>query len=436
MGNPRDATFETSIDGLSHDGRGVARVEGKTVFVADALPGERVRAKLTRRHRHFDEARVEEVLEASPDRVAPRCPHFGVCGGCVLQHLAPAAQIAAKQDVLAQNFARIGHVEPERWLAPLTADVWGYRRRARLSVKHVPKKGKTLVGFRERDPRFVADLAHCDVLEPALGEKLDVLGALLNDMEGASSIPQIEFSAGDAACVLVFRHLQPLSGADQEKLAAFGREHGFAILLQPGGTDSVHALEPGDIDLHYALPDYGLKLTFAPLDFVQVNARINQKMIAHALALLQPGGKDRVLDLFCGLGNFSLPIARHAARACGVEGDTGVVERARANAAANGIANAEFYVGDLAGDVRGSAWARAEWDLMLLDPPRSGAEGVLQQLPGKSVRRVVYVSCHPASLARDAGTLVRTHGFRLEAAGVMDMFPHTAHVESIALFAR
>ena len=436
MGSLREFTVETSIDGLSHDGRGVARVEGKTVFVADALPGERVRAKLTRRHRHFDEARVEEVLEASPDRVAPRCPHFGVCGGCVLQHLAPAAQIAAKQDVLAQNFARIGHVEPERWLAPLTADVWGYRRRARLSVKHVPKKGKTLVGFRERDPRFVADLAHCDVLEPALGEKLDVLGALLNDMEGASSIPQIEFSAGDAACVLVFRHLQPLSGADQEKLAAFGREHGFAILLQPGGTDSVHALEPGDIDLHYALPDYGLKLTFAPLDFVQVNARINQKMIAHALALLQPGGKDRVLDLFCGLGNFSLPIARHAARVCGVEGDTGLVERARANAAANGIANAEFYVGDLAGDVRGSAWARAEWDLMLLDPPRSGAEGLLQQLPGESVRRVVYVSCHPASLARDAGTLVRTHGFRLEAAGVMDMFPHTAHVESIALFAR
>ena len=436
MKKPRDVTFEASIDDLSHDGRGVARVEGKTVFVADALPGERVRARLTRKHRHFDEARAEAILEVSPDRVAPRCAHFGVCGGCVLQHLAPAAQIVAKQNVLAQNFARIGHVEPARWLAPLIADGWGYRRRARLSVKYVPKKGKTLVGFRERDPRFVADLAHCDVLDPALGEKLDALGALLNDMQGAAAIPQIEFSAGDAARILVFRHLQPLSGADQEKLAAFGREHGFAILLQPGGTDSVHALEPGDIDLHYALPDYGLKLTFAPLDFVQVNARINQKMIAHALELLQPGAKDRVLDLFCGLGNFSLPIARQAMRVCGVEGDTGLVERARANAAANGIANAEFHVGDLAGDVRGSAWARAEWDLMLLDPPRSGAEGLLQQLPGKSVRRVVYVSCHPASLARDAGTLVHTHGFRLEAAGVMDMFPHTAHVESIALFER
>ncbi|TAM92991.1 MAG: 23S rRNA (uracil(1939)-C(5))-methyltransferase RlmD [Rhodanobacteraceae bacterium] len=432
----RDASFETSIDDLSHDGRGVAHVDGKTVFVADALPGERVRAKLVRRHRHFDEARVDEILTASPDRVAPRCRHFGVCGGCVLQHLAPAAQIAAKQNVLAQNFARIGHVEPAHWLAPLTSDVWGYRRRARLSVKHVPKKGKTLVGFRERDPRFVADLVRCDVLDPALGERLDALGALLNALEGAASIPQIEFSAGDAARVLVFRHLQPLSSGDEEKMAAFGREHDFVIMLQPGGTDSVHALQPGSVELHYALPAYDLKLAFAPLDFVQVNAGINQKMIAHALELLRPEPTDRVLDLFCGIGNFSLPIARHAGHVCGVEGDAGLVERARANAAANGIGNAEFHLGDLAGQVRGSAWARADWELILLDPPRSGAEELLKQLPGRSVRRVVYVSCHPASLARDAGTLVRVHGFTLEAAGVMDMFPHTAHVESIALFTR
>ena len=433
---PRDATFETTIDDLSHDGRGVAHVEGKTVFVADALPGERVRAKLIRRHRHFDEARAEGILVASPDRVQPRCRHFGVCGGCVLQHLAPAAQIMAKQNVLAQNFARIGHVEPARWLAPLTAEVWGYRRRARLSVKHVPKKGKTLVGFRERDPRFVADLVHCDVLDPALGGHLDALGELLNDIEGAASIPQIEFSAGDVARALVFRHLAPLSSEDLGKLEAFGRVHGFAILLQPGGTGSVHPLQQGHIDLHYALPDFDLKLAFAPLDFVQVNARINQKMIEHALDLLRPGPEDRVLDLFCGLGNFSLPIAQRAAHVCGVEGETGLVERARSNAAANAIGNAEFHVADLGGDVRGSAWARAEWDLMLLDPPRSGADELLKQLPGKSVRRLVYVSCHPASLARDAGTLVRTHGFRLDAAGVMDMFPHTAHVESIALFER
>ena len=436
MGHPRDAGFEAAIDDLSHDGRGVAHVDGKTVFVADALPGERVRARLQRRHRHFDEAGTEAVLAASPDRVVPRCRHFGVCGGCVLQHLAPAAQIAAKQNVLAQNFARIGHVEPARWLAPLSADVWGYRRRARLSVKHVPKKGKVLVGFRERDARFVADLAHCDVLDPALGERLDALGALLNDMQGAAAIPQIEFSAGDDARVLVFRHLQPLADADREKLAAFGRAHGFAILLQPGGTASVHALEPAEIDLRYVLPDYGLQLAFAPLDFVQVNARINQKMIAHALALLAPKPADRVLDLFCGLGNFSLPIARQVAQVCGVEGDAGLVERARANAAAHGIGNAAFHVGDLAGEVRGSAWARQDWDLMLLDPPRSGAGELLRQLPGKSVQRIVYVSCHPASLARDAGVLVQAHGFTLAAAGVMDMFPHTAHVESIALFER
>jgi 23S rRNA (uracil1939-C5)-methyltransferase len=436
MKTPRDASFETTIDDLSHDGRGVAHVDGKTVFVADALPGERVRAKLVRRHRHFDEARAEEILVASPDRIEPRCPHFGACGGCVLQHLAPAAQIAVKQNVLAQNFARIGHVAPARWLEPLTSKVWGYRRRARLSVKHVPKKGKTLVGFRERDPRFVADLAHCDVLDPALGEHLDALGALLNGMEGAASIPQIEFSAGDAVRALVFRHLAPLSEGDRNKLAAFGRAQGFAILLQSGGTDSVHPLDDRPVDLHYTLPDFDLKLAFTPLDFVQVNARINHKMIEHALELLRPGPKDRVLDLFCGLGNFSLPIARSAGHVCGVEGEAGLVALARANAQANAIGNVEFHVGDLAGEVRGSAWARAEWNLMLLDPPRSGADELLKQLPGKSVQRVVYVSCHPASLARDAGTLVREHGFRLEAAGVMDMFPHTAHVESIALFNR
>jgi 23S rRNA (uracil1939-C5)-methyltransferase len=432
----RDVLFETTIDDLSHDGRGVAHVEGKTVFVADALPREHVRARLVRKHRHFDEARAEEILVASPDRVTPRCPHFGVCGGCALQHLAPVAQIAAKQNVLAQNFARIGHVDPVRWLAPLTADPWGYRRRARLSVKYVAKKGRTLVGFRERDPRFVADLAHCDVLDPALGGKLDALGALLNDMQGAASIPQIEFSAGDSTKALVFRHLAPLPDGDLEKLAAFGRRQGFAILLQPGGTDSVYGLSAERVELDYALPAYDLKLAFAPLDFVQVNARLNQRMIAHALTLLAPAQDDRVLDLFCGLGNFSLPIARGARQVCGVEGDAGLIERARANAAANGIGNAGFHLGDLAGEVRGSAWARGDWDLMLLDPPRSGADELLKQLPGKSVRRVVYVSCHPASLARDAGTLVRERGFRLEAAGVMDMFPHTAHVESIALFER
>ena len=430
------AFFETEISDLSHDGRGVAHVEGKAVFVADALPGERVRARIVRKHRHFNEAQTEEVLRASPQRVAPRCIHYGVCGGCALQHLEAGAQIEAKQRVLAENFARIGKVEPKQWLPPLIAEPWGYRRRGRLSVKHVPKKDKTLLGFRERDPRFVADLSRCEVLHPALGLKLDALGALLNSMEGAASIPQIEFAAGDEAFALVFRHLMPLAQADREKLTAFGHKHGFAILLQPGGNDSVHALDPEQVRLHYRLDDYDLDLEFEPLDFVQVNPELNKRMIAHALQLLDPQPTDRVLDLFCGLGNFSLPIARLGGVVCGVEGDVGLIERARANAARNGVTNAEFVVGDLALDPRGAPWARAEWDKWLLDPPRTGAAGLLEHLPGKSVKRVVYVSCHPGSLARDAGTLVQRHGFTLAAAGVMDMFPHTAHVESIALFER
>lgn len=432
----KQSEFETEITDLGHDGRGVARVDGKAVFVADALPGERVRAQVVRRHRQFDEAQCMEVLRASPERVPARCPHYGVCGGCALQHLAPEAQIDAKQRVLAENLARIGKVEPRRWLAPLTAEPWGYRRRARLSVKHVPKKGRTLVGFRERDPRFVADLSRCEVLDPALGEKLDALGALLNSLEGAASIPQIEFSAGDDARALVFRHLLPFSQADRDKLVAFGRENGFAILLQPGGTDSAHALFPENPRLHYHLDEYALDLDFSPLDFVQVNARLNERMIAQALHLLDPQPQERVLDLFCGLGNFSLPIARRVASVCGVEGESGLIARARANATHNGIANVEFVVGDLAADPRGAAWARAYFDKWLLDPPRTGAAALLEHLPGKSVRRVVYVSCHPGSLARDAGTLVHRHGFALSAAGVMDMFPHTAHVESIAVFDR
>ncbi|MEO6968546.1 MAG: 23S rRNA (uracil(1939)-C(5))-methyltransferase RlmD [Rhodanobacteraceae bacterium] len=428
--------FETDIADLSHDGRGVARVTGKAVFVADALPGERVRARIVRRHRQFDEAQCEEVLLASDDRVAPRCIHFGVCGGCALQHLSPQAQIAAKQRVLAENFARIGKVEPQRWLPPLTAEPWGYRRRARLSVKHVAKKGRTLVGFRERDPRYVADLTRCEVLHPALGMKLDALGALLNSLDGDASIPQIEFAAGDDSRALVLRHVAPLLQTDLDKLAAFGREHDFVMLLQPGGHDSVYPLSAQSADLHYRLQDFDLDLHFAPLDFVQVNASLNAAMIDRALRLLDPQPDDRVLDLFCGLGNFSLPLARRVGAVCGVEGDAGLIERARDNARRNGIVNADFVVGDLTHDPRGAAWARAEWDKWLLDPPRTGAAALLEHLPGKSVRRVVYVSCHPASLARDAGTLVQGRGFRLAAAGVMDMFPHTAHVESIALFER
>ncbi|HVF35523.1 MAG TPA: 23S rRNA (uracil(1939)-C(5))-methyltransferase RlmD [Candidatus Saccharimonadia bacterium] len=420
---------------LLHDGRGVARHEGKAVFVTGALGGERVRAKLVRRNRRYDEAAVIEVLDASPLRVTPRCPHFGVCAGCVLQHLEPGAQIAAKQHALLENLARIGQVEPARVLEPLHGDPWGYRRRARLSVKDVRKKERVLVGFRELDGRFVADLRECHVLHPAVGMKLAALAALVQSLDGRGDIPQIEVSVGDDVAALVFRHLQPLSERDVAALVEFGRREGLAMLAQSGGPETVRALDSIDAQLGFRLPHYDVDIAFEPLDFVQVNATMNERMIEHALALLQPVPGMRVLDLFCGLGNFTLPIARSGAQVTGVEGDAGLIERARANAARNGL-DVDFHAADLFRDQRDAAWAVRPCDAVLLDPPRAGAAELLEWMPRKETTRVVYVSCHPGSLARDAGTLVRAHGFNLLAAGVMDMFPHTAHVESIALFER
>jgi 23S rRNA (uracil1939-C5)-methyltransferase len=428
--------LELTIDDLSHEGRGVAHVDGKAWFVAGALPGERVRARRTAKHRQYDEAEVLEVLEASPDRVVPTCPHFGTCAGCSLQHLAPAAQIAAKQRTLLENLERIGHVTPARVLAPLQGAPWGYRRRGRLSAKWVEKKGRMLVGFRETNGRYVAELTRCPVLHPAIGERIEPLARLIESMAARSEIPQVEFAVGDGQGALVFRHLVELGAEDRARLVGFARETGLYIYLQSGGLDSVQALEPADAALSFALAAYDVTLAFRPLDFIQVNDDINARMIDHALALLDPQPGDRVLDLFCGLGNFTLPLARRAAHVTGVEGEAGLVQRARDNAALNGIGNVEYHAANLAEDQRDASWARAKHDLVLLDPPRAGAAEVLAYLPRKDTRRVVYVSCHPASLARDAGVLVREHRFKLAAAGVMDMFPHTGHVESIAVFER
>lgn len=432
--------FEVTILDLSHDGRGVARREGghadgKTVFVAGALPGERVMAQQTARSRSFDEAKTLEVLEAAPDRVEPRCPHFGVCGGCVLQHLAEDRQILAKERVLRDNLERIGHVTTSEWLPPLTDASWGYRRKGRFSVRRVEKKDKTLVGFRETDPRFVADIGECHTVVAEIGFKVAALSALVDSMEARRVIPQIEFIAGDEAIALVFRHLEPLSDGDLARLRTFAAEHGFAIFLQPKGNDSVHPLdEAAAPKLAFKLPEWDVELQFRPLDFIQVNARLNEKMIARALELLdvQPG--ERVLDLFCGLGNFTLPLARLAREVVGVEGDAGLVARARENAVHNGLANVEFHTANLATDLRGERWFRRGFDKLLLDPARAGAIEVLKQLPLDGIQRIVYVSCHPGSLARDAGYLVNERGWKLASAGVMDMFPHTAHVESIAVF--
>ncbi|HET7267146.1 MAG TPA: 23S rRNA (uracil(1939)-C(5))-methyltransferase RlmD [Oleiagrimonas sp.] len=433
----KNIEVETEITDLTHDGRGVAHVDGKALFVNAALPGEKLRASVTRRHRHFDEGRVVELFNRSPDRVEPRCAHYDYCGGCSLQHLALDQQILAKQRVLAENFERIGKVTPEHWLPPLSGAAWGYRRRGRLSVRKVFKKGRVLVGFREKaNPRYVADIAHCDVVHPALGTRLEALSTMIDALDAAADIPQIEFAAGDDTVALVFRHMRPLGQRDLDTLTGFGKQHGFAIYLQPGGNTSVHPLWPEHPRLAYKFDGDALELEFRPLDFVQVNADMNERMLAHALSLLDPQPQDRVLDLFCGLGNFTLPLARRVARVEGVEGEHALVERADANAARNHIDNAGFHVANLFEDQRATAWARAEWDKLLLDPPRAGADKLLDYLPAKGTRRVVYVSCHPASLARDAAILVKRHGFRLASAGVMDMFPHTAHVESIALFER
>ncbi|SFW19742.1 23S rRNA (uracil(1939)-C(5))-methyltransferase RlmD [Luteibacter sp. UNCMF366Tsu5.1] len=429
--------FEATITDLSHDGRGVARIDNKATFVSGALPGERVLLKYRKRHRNYDDAEVVSVLEPSPDRVVPPCPHFGQCSGCALQHMAPVAQIAAKQRVLAENFERIGKVSPERWLAPLVDEPWGYRRKGRFSVRYVAKKERVLVGFREEsNPRFVADIDSCLVIHPKLGDKVGLLAALVGGIDAARDIPQIEFAAGDDTVALVFRHLVPLSERDRAALVAFGQAHDIAIYLQPGNQSSVHPLWPEAPRLAFAIPADNVELEFLPLDFVQVNAGMNQRMLARTLELLDLRPGDKVLDLFCGLGNFTLPMARHAAEVVGVEGEHGLVERAAANAARNGLSNASFRVANLFDDQRNEPWAQQPWDKILLDPPRAGADKVLEYLPRKGTQRVVYVSCHPGSLARDAGILVERHGFRLVSAGVMDMFPHTAHVESIALFER
>jgi 23S rRNA (uracil1939-C5)-methyltransferase len=428
--------IELSIDDLSHDGRGVATWGEKKVFVHGALPGERVMVRLTDRKRSYDEGETVEVLEASTDRIEPRCPHFGQCGGCSLQHLDGTRQVEAKQNTLLQNLERIGKVVPEVIWDPLTGPSWQYRRKARLSVRYVHKKERVLVGFRERYGRFVADMQECHVLDPRIAERLSDLSALIHGMDARRSIPQLEVACGDDSCALVFRHLEPLSAGDLEKLRGFAHDSGIAVLLQPKGPDSIHCLEPESVQLSFRIPEFGIEMDFEPSDFVQVNAAMNQAMISRVMELLEPSADDRILDLFCGLGNFTLPLATVAAEVVGVEGDSALVSRARSNARRNGLDKASFHAADLNEDPGSAAWLNEPFNKVLVDPPRSGAESILPHIVASGAGRLLYVSCHPASLARDAGILVQQFGFRLVGAGVMDMFPHTGHVESIALFER
>jgi len=431
-----DQPVRVTIESLSHDGRGVARVDGKTVFVDGALPGEEVSFLYTRRARKHDEGRVRELHSLSAHRVEPRCEAFAVCGGCSLQHLAPEQQILAKQQTLLDNLQRIGKVQPGRVLDALTGPVWGYRNKARLGVKYVRKKGRVLVGFREKRSPFLADIARCEVLHAAVGPRFAELAELVQGLQARERIAQIEVAVGDDSAVLVFRNLDPLSPGDMQTLIDYAKHTGLHIYLQPGGPDSIELLWPERSDLYYRLADHDLTLHFLPTDFTQVNPAINPPMIRQALELLELQPQHRVLDLFCGLGNFTLPMARRAAQVTGVEGDTALVQRARDNAAANGLNNVDYHAVDLAGDVLHQPWMRPSYDRILLDPPRSGAESIVAQLGKLGAARIVYVACHPGSLARDAGILVHELGYRLAAAGVMDMFPHTAHVESMAVFER
>jgi len=431
---PPPVTVE--IESLSHDGWGLTHVDGKAVFVHGALPGERVELRYTRLQKRYDEGVASAVLRAAPQRVRPRCAHFGVCGGCRLQHLEPAAQIAMKQELLADVLARIGKVRPEEWLPPLTAGHWGYRRKARLGVKLVEKKGGVLVGFRERGSAFLAELGRCEVLHPAVGERIAEIRGLIDGLSIRDRVPQVEVAIGDGPAVLVLRVLAPPSGDDIERLDRFGREHGLHIALQGGGPDTIRPLPGHEVDLSYSLPHQGVRIHFEPSDFTQVNLELNRLMVDRALGLLDPGPDERVLDLFCGLGNFTLALARRAAEVVGVEADGGLVERARVNAQRNGIANARFLQGDLYGALDLAPWRRERFQAALLDPPRSGAIQVLDLLPALGVERVLYVSCYPTTLARDADRLVNGLGYRLISAGAMDMFPHTAHLESMALFAQ
>jgi 23S rRNA (uracil1939-C5)-methyltransferase len=435
------------VAALTHEAEGVVR-GGKTAFVAGALPGERIRFRRTKRHRQHDDARLIEVIEPATDRVQPRCAHFGVCGGCALQHLAPEAQLAVKQLELRDSFERVARVLPDEWLEPLRGPVWNYRRRARLGAKYVTKKGRVVVGFRERLAPYVAALDRCEVLAAPADALIAPLSEMLTTLSIRERLPQIEVAVADNTVALVLRVLSAPSEADLATLRAFEQAHAVRLYLQPAGLDSVHRLEPeanrvsastpAEPPLTYALPQFDLSLEFTPTDFIQINGPINEALVTRAVELLAPDPSASVLDLYCGLGNFTLALARRAARVVGVEGDLELVKRARHNARRNGIDNAEFHAADLAKPLGTSAasapaWSNSAFPYVLIDPPRAGAREMLPTVARLAPKRVLYISCHPGSFARDVGMLVHDYGFRLRAAGVLDMFPHTTHVESLAV---
>jgi len=424
--------IEAAIVDLTHDGQGVADVGGQRVFVAGTLPAERVVIAPRRRRRRYTEADLVRIVEEAASRTEPPCEYFGRCGGCALQHMSYDAQVRFKQGVVAEAFARIAGTTPEQWLEPIVGPQWHYRRRARLGVKHVEAKSRVLVGFRERAAPYVTDMASCPVLAPPMDAVIGGLAAVIAETSLKRRLPQAEFAVGEHAAAIVLRVLDPPNEEDRARLAAFGAERGIDMYVQTGGPGTVAALTADARALSYSLPEFDVTLEFEPTDFIQINAAVNERMVASAVELAALERTDRVLDLFCGLGNFTLPFARYAGEVLGVEGEAGLVARAVRNAKLNGISNARFVAADLAEP--GWPFYRERWDVLVLDPPRTGAETPIEQMGRMRPRRIVYVSCHPATLARDAKVLVQSRGYRLRSARVLDMFPHTHHVEAMALF--
>lgn len=423
---------------LDHEGHGVARIDGKVTFVDGALAGERAKIAIYRKHAKYNSANAVAILRASAQRAEPRCRYFGRCGGCSMQHLEPSAQVAAKQRVLEENLSRIGKVRPDIVLRALHGPTWGYRHRARLSVRRVDKKGGVLVGFHEKRSSFIADMDSCEVLTPNVSALIRPLRDLITELSNSDRIPQIEIAVGEHVTVLVFRLLEPWTDEDAARVRAFADTHRVQVWEQRKGPETARPFWPDIVpELSYSLPEFGLVMPFRPTEFTQVNTAINRALVSRVLRLLDAQPGERIADLFCGLGNFTLPIARSGAEVLGIEGSTELVARARENALRNRLPNAHFVVDNLFEMTPEKFAALGRFDKLLIDPPRSGAIEVVKSLPeADDPRRIVYVSCDPATLARDAEVLVHVKGYRLLAAGVANMFPHTAHVESIALFER
>jgi 23S rRNA (uracil1939-C5)-methyltransferase len=426
------------IESLDQEGRGIAHAEGKVIFIEGALTGERVTYNAYRKKPSFELAKVDQVIKESYMRVVPKCVHFDMCGGCSMQHLDARAQVAAKQRILEDNLERIGKVKAETIMPPIYGQTWGYRQRARLSVRHVIKKGKTLVGFHEKSSRYVADMQHCEILPPKIAKLLPLLAQMNEGLSIRDDLPQIEVAVGEHVDVLVLRIMNPLSPADEVTIKQFADMHQVQFWLQTKGPETVVPFYPLDAPaLSYSMPEFDVVMPFSPIDFTQVNSSLNRLMMSRAMRLLSPQKGERIADLFCGLGNFTLPIARSGAQVVGIEGSASLLQRAAQNAAHNGLAaNTRFSVMNLFEMNEETLAKLGHFDKMLIDPPRDGAFELVKALGADAPKRIVYVSCNPATLARDAEVLVHQKGYVLKAAGVMNMFPHTSHVESIALFER